>query len=308
MVRELNEAGAAPPILAAGAVLWRRRDARLEICLIHRQRYGDWTLPKGKVDPGEHVLAAAVREVEEETGHRVSLGRPLPTRRYYVQGRLKLVRYWAARADDEAAPWTPTAEVDAVEFLPVDEALERLSYRHDIEMVATTAELPLETTPFVLLRHTESVRRSDWSGPDRLRPLSRRGTADAERLAPPLGALGLTTLVSSDAVRCVDTVRPYAWQRELTVDLEPLLSEQGYAAAPDRAAALIQKLLADGASTVVCSHRPVLPELLAAATERTQCVVPSEQLVPGGFHVLHHRSGVVIDIETHDVNGSVAAP
>lgn len=299
----MSDAGPASPIVAAGAAVWRLRDSRLEVCLIHRPRYDDWTLPKGKLDHGEHILAAAVREVEEETGHRVTLGRSLPDQHYPVQGRPKVVRYWVAQADERARQWRPTAEVDEVVFLPVSAALRRLSHAHDAETVAALAEGPLRTTPLVLLRHTKSVNRSDWAGPDQQRPLSPRGAADAERLAPPFGALGLTTVVSSDAVRCTDTVRPYARQRGLTIELEPLLSEDGYSGSPERAAEIVQKLLADDEPTLVCSHRPVLPDLLAAATERARCVVPSEQLPQGGFHVLHHRGGVVIDIKTYDVDG-----
>lgn len=300
MVRDLS-AGGVPSILAAGAVLWRLRDGRLEVCLIHRPRYDDWTLPKGKLDPGEHVLTAAVREVEEETGHRVTLGRPLPGQRYRTQAGIKRVRYWAAQADPTAPPWKPTAEVDDVVFLPVGDAMGRLTHGHDAATVAGLTAGPLLTTPFVLLRHTRAVSRTSWSGPDPERPLSRQGAADAGRLAPPLAALGITRLVSSDAVRCTDTVRPYARERGLSVELEPLLSEDGFASAPERAAEAVRKLLADDVPTVACSHRPVLPELLAAATEQASCVVPTEQLSPGGFHMLHHRGGVVIDIDTHDL-------
>lgn len=298
MVRDLSSARV-PPILAAGAVLWRISDGRLETCLIHRERYNDWTLPKGKVDQGEHVLAAAVREVEEETGHRVALGRPLPTQHYQTSTGPKQVRYWAARADDGASPWKPTPEVDDVIFLPVGDALKRLSYLHDTETVAALASGPLQTTAFILLRHTKAVGRTSWNRLDGQRPLSPRGIADAERLRAPLAAFGPTRIMSSDAVRCTDSVLPYARDRGLTAELEPLLSEEGYTDAPERAAAVVRKLLADDEPAVVCSHRPVLPELLAAATEQARCVVPSEQLPPGGFHVLHHRGGVVIDIETH---------
>jgi 8-oxo-(d)GTP phosphatase len=298
VVPDLSGAGE-PDVLAAGAVLWRLRDGRLEVCVIHRPRYDDWTLPKGKLDRGEHILAAAVREVEEETGHRVTLGRPLPGQRYRTRNGMKSVWYWAARADDEAPPWEPTAEVDEVAFLPVGDAISRLTHSHDAATVAGLAAGPLRTTPFVLLRHTKAVSRTSWTGPDRERPLSPRGLADAGLMIRALAAFGITRIASSDAVRCTETVLPYARERGFTVDIEPLLSEDGFADAPDRAAEAIRKLLADDVPTVVCSHRPALPGLLAAATERARCATPTEQLPPGGFHALHHRGGVVIDIETH---------
>ena len=89
-------------VVAAGAVVWRPDPAHpgeVEVCVVHRPRYDDWSLPKGKLDRGEHLLAGAVREVEEETGQRVVLDRPLPTQHYEVNGVPKRVHYWAARAE-----------------------------------------------------------------------------------------------------------------------------------------------------------------------------------------------------------------
>ena len=294
MVRDLSATGA---IVAAGAVLWRVRDSRLEICLIHRPKYDDWTLPKGKVEDGEHILAAAVREVEEETGHRISLGRPLPSQRYVAGNRPKLVHYWAAHVPDGASDWQPTREVDRVEFLPAGEAITKLSYRHDAAVVAELAEGPVQTSPLVLLRHTSSVDRSDWEGPDSARPLSERGLAEAHRLTTVLGAYGRLRVVSSDAVRCTESVRPYADRYGSNIEVDAGLSEAGHD--DGSAVPLVRRLLADGEPALVCSHRPVLPDLLTAATSRTVVPVPDEELPPGGFHVLHHRDTMVVSIETH---------
>lgn len=290
-----------PPVVAAGAVLWRMRESRLEVCLVHRPRYDDWSLPKGKVDPGEHLLAAAVREVEEETGHRVVLGRRLPQQQYAARGRDKIVHYWAAAADPAAPDWRPNHEVDDVAFLPVGDAIRRLSHPHDAETVTALAEGPLRTSPFVLLRHAKAVNRSSWDGPDPERPLSSKGRADARRLVTPLGALGLHHVITSDAVRCAATVRPFATRHAVPVETEPALSEDGHADEPSRLVPVVQKLLSDDTAAVVCSHRPVLPDLLAAATDRARCEIPSPALPPGGFHVLHHRGGVVVGIDTHEV-------
>ena len=289
-------------VVAAGAVVWRPQTAlggAIEICLIHRPRYDDWSLPKGKQDPGEHILACAVREVEEETGQRVVLGRPLPTQHYEANGRPKRVHYWAARADDGAPVWPGTAEVDEVAFLPAVEAMRQLTHARDAELVTVLASGPIRTTPLVALRHTRAVARSSWTGPDQERPLDTRGTRHATRLAPALAALGVTRVVSSDAVRCVDTVRAFAEERRITVEMEPVLSEQGHLAQPSQAGRLIRSLLADGAPTVVCSHRPVLPDVIAAATEQARTDVPAEPLHAGEFLVLHHRGGVVVAAERH---------
>lgn len=297
MVRDLSATGAA--IIAAGAVLWRVRDSSLEICLIHRPKYDDWTLPKGKVEDGEHILSAAVREVEEETGHRVSLGRPLPSQRYIVGNRPKLVHYWAAHVPDGTSDWQPTREVDRVEFVPAGVAITRLSYRHDAAVVAELAEGPVQTSPLVLLRHTTSVDRSDWDGLDSIRPLNERGLDEAHRLTAVLAAYGRLRIVSSDALRCTESVRPYADRFGLNIEVDPGLSEAGHE--DGSAVPIVGRLIADGESSLVCSHRPVLPDLLAAATGRTLVPVPDEELPPGGFHVLHHRDRVVVSIETHTV-------
>jgi 8-oxo-dGTP diphosphatase len=275
------------------------RDSSLEICLIHRPKYDDWTLPKGKVEDGEHILTAAVREVEEETGHRISLGRPLPSQRYLTGNRPKLVHYWAAHVPDGAPDWQPTREVDRVEFVPAGEAISRLSYRHDAAVVAELAEGPVQTSALVLLRHTTSVDRSDWEGPDPVRPLSERGLDEADRLTAVLAAYGRLRIVSSDAVRCTESVRPYADRLGANIEVDRALSEAGH---EDRSAVpLVRRLLDEGEPALVCSHRPVLPDLLAAATDRTLVPVPDEELPPGGFHVLHHRDRMVVSIETHTV-------
>lgn len=299
VVRELNEAR---PVVAAGAVVWRRGGVGVEICLIHRPRYDDWTLPKGKVHPGEHVLACAVREVEEETGYAVRLGPALPDQRYVVDGRPKVVHYWNAHLRGEHHRRQPfTHEVDRVEFVPLAEAPCRLTYRRDAEVVAAFSGDPAPTTPLVVLRHTAAVAREDWHGPDDQRPLTAAGAVDAQRLAAPLEALGLTRVVSSDAVRCTDTVRPYAAAQGLAIMLESALSENGHATRPGRLPTLVQKLVATGEPTLVCSHRPVLPDLLAAAIADAAVTVPDEPLPPGGFHVVHYSAESVVAVETHRV-------
>ncbi|HSK27206.1 MAG TPA: NUDIX domain-containing protein [Jiangellales bacterium] len=291
-------------IQAAGVVLWRpsRDGAGLEVCLVHRPKYDDWSLPKGKVDPGEHLLACAVREVLEETGHRVVLGRPLPDQRYPVGPDDKVVHYWAALADDSAPPWQGTVEIDQAEFLPVPAALERLTHPRDAELVAGVAADPAPTVPLVVLRHGKAMSRSGWTGPDPERPLERRGVAQADRLAVLLGCYGLARIVSSDAARCVDTVRPYATSTRRTVELEPGVSEIGHEQHPDLAAEVVQALLSAAEPTVLCSHRPVLPTLFEAVREHARCDVPAEPtLPPGGFVVLHHRDGIVVAAERHEL-------
>src|SRR6266700_2639764 len=133
-----------PDIRAAGAVLWRPGRTGNEVALIHRCRYDDWSFPKGKCEPGEHVLATAVREVNEETGIRVILGRWLGQSRYPSLGRVKRVDFWAARpADPDASSgFIPNDEVDAMDWLPVPAARGRLSYQRDASRLAEFAAGP----------------------------------------------------------------------------------------------------------------------------------------------------------------------
>lgn len=290
----------APAIVSAGALVWRRGDSGVEVCLVHRPKYDDWALPKGTVEPGEHVLACAVREVAEETGYRVALGRPLPSRRYRVAGRTKIVYYWAAHAPGDRGPWRPTREVDDAAFVPVAEALRRLSYSDDADLVALLTADPTPTRPLVILRHTEAVARRAWRGADPQRPLTAAGAAAARRLVAPLSAFGPARIESSDAVRCTDTVRPYAMHHDCTITVEPALSEDGYRAEPERVTALVHKLVATGEPTLVCSHRPVLPDLLAAAAGAT-VRASDEPLPPGGFHVVHYGAESVAAVETHHI-------
>jgi 8-oxo-dGTP diphosphatase len=115
---------------AAGGVVLR--DGR--VAVVHRPRYDDWSLPKGKLDPGESFEEAALREVEEETGLRCRLIRELPTISYDVRGRRKEVRYWAMEVEDET-PFVPNEEVDELRWVEPQEALALLSYDRDREPV-----------------------------------------------------------------------------------------------------------------------------------------------------------------------------
>src|SRR5579859_782060 len=176
-----DAAEAAPgEIQAAGAVLWRARAGCIETALVHRPKYDDWSFPKGKSLPGEHVLLTAVREVEEETGVRPALGRRLISLRYPVDGQIKRVEYWAARPVSPER-FIPGDEVDALAWLPLPEARERLSYMRDVTLLDSFTAGPPDSAPVILLRHASAVAKKAWRKAghtdDRARPLSDLGRA-----------------------------------------------------------------------------------------------------------------------------------
>jgi 8-oxo-dGTP diphosphatase len=288
-------------IRAAGAVLWRpgQRDS-VEIALVHRPKYDDWSLPKGKLATGEHVLAAAVRELREETGQRVVLGRPLPTQRYVVDGQPKEVRYWSAwPVGERLAAFVPSREVDDLLWLPAAQARDRLTHARDGELVEALTAGPLRTTALILLRHCRAVGRDDWTGDDRERPLNADGEAAADRLGELLEAYAVACVYSSDARRCVDTVRPYAERHGLTIDLEPAWSESGFDADRETGLSRARGLLGSVTPTVLSGHRQVLPVLAAELCRGGDVPPPGGELEVGGFWVLHVAEGKVVALEHH---------
>ncbi|MPZ27261.1 MAG: NUDIX domain-containing protein [Micromonosporaceae bacterium] len=242
-------------IAAAGGLVWRSdRDRRL-VCLVHRQRYDDWSLPKGSVKPGEHPLTAAVREVAEETGQRAVPQLPLPSTRYEVDGVPKVVEYWAMTTASEAA-FAPNSEVDRLAWLPVGEAVRRVRYPHDAALLRRWDALPPVTAVLLLVRHADAGQRGGWPGADRERPLSARGTVDAAELCRLLALFAPARLVSATPRRCRQTVEPLG----LPVELDPALDEEP--GDPDAAASRLRRLAVDGRVTVACTQGAVIPPVL----------------------------------------------
>jgi 8-oxo-dGTP diphosphatase len=282
-----------PDVVAAGAVVLRR-DNGGEVLLVHRPKYDDWAWPKGKQDPGEHVVVTAVREVLEETGVEVRLGRPLPRQLYLVSGgRAKHVHYWTGwvLGDHDVSGYAANSEIDQVAWVGLDKARRMLTYADDVALLEHVAEHPKRTKALVVLRHAKARKRDDWTGDDGDRPLTGGGARDADTLIPVLSAYGVTRIVSSDSVRCLQTVQPYADDHVLPVEDEPGLNEEEWSPASVRE--IVADLLTSKESSVLCSHRPVLPDILAALG------ITEEPLAPGEMVVCHHRKGRVVAVERH---------
>jgi len=249
-------------VLAAGAVLWRPDgdSGRPLIAVIHRPRYNDWSLPKGKVDPGENEAVAAVREIREETGQQAHLGRRLCRISYPIPIGTKVVDYWAARA--LGGDFAPNKEVDEILWLPLEEAGERLTYPHDRKVTALFANKPADTGTVLIVRHGTAGRRARYHGEDSRRPLDRKGRAQAESLVPQLLAFGASVIYAADRTRCVQTVEPLAHNLDVPISVEPTLTEEAYAEHPKAAHRRVLEIAALGGTPAICTQGRVIPYLI----------------------------------------------
>jgi len=274
-------------VRAAGAVVLRRG----QVLLVHRPAYDDWAFPKGKLDRGELAPVAAVREVAEETGIRVRLGVPLTSQSYPNGGGTKVVDYWVGRVvgDSDVSGYPVNAEIDEVDWVPVEKAEKRLSYRRDRETLGEALASGKKTRALVLLRHGKARSRKDWRKHDRTRPLIAAGTAQARATVPVLAAYGVTRIVTSSSVRCAETVAPYAERTGLPITREGGLSEED--ATDTSVLDIVDGMLHSDEDAVLCTHRPVLPAVYAAIG------IPAQQQATGEVVVVHHRRGRVRAVE-----------
>lgn len=285
-------------IYAAGAVLWRL-DAQsgLEIALIHRPRYDDWSLPKGKLDPNETIIGCAHREVMEETGFSAVFGPEIGQATYMNDGVAKLVKYWSAQAIGEAIGKPNPQEVDEISWLSPTDAREKLTENDDRSIVDFFCEFGIGTTPLVLLRHAKAVKREDWDGDDGDRPLANIGQIQAKHLLSKYVPYAIEEVHSSDAMRCIETIEPLTRSLKIHPIFSADLSE--YRFAKDKTAALdyAQELMDRGHSAIICSHNPILPKLLKKLIGKKNFKELGQELKPGEAWVLHHREGEIIAID-----------
>jgi len=284
----------APLIQAAGAVLWRKSDiSQLEIAVIHRPRYDDWSLPKGKVESGESHISAGYREIQEETGYESTFGPEIGTVVYKLEGAPKEVRYWAAAATIKTGTPNPQ-EVDEVLWLAPKKAKEKLTNKDDRAIVDFFLEFGADTFPIILLRHAKALKRTEWDGDDGDRPLEHRGQLQAKRLLPIYLPYGISEVHTSDALRCIETIDLMARLIEKTPIFSADLSEYGYA--KDREAPLdyVQDLMNRDISAIVCSHNPIIPKVVKKLVGKKYFKSMDRELEPAQAIVLHCRAGEVI--------------
>jgi len=306
-------------VYAAGGVVWRLVEGKLRILVVHRTRYRDLTLPKGKVDPGEMLAETAAREIEEETGIRVALGVPVGVSRYTLpSGRQKIVHYWAAQATDDAiraSTFVPNGEIAALEWLSPKKLVARLSYAVDVEIAENFLRLVddgiLQTFPVIAQRHARSTPRESWKKSDSARPLTSRGAKQADLVSRALRAFGPGRIVSSPAERCIATVAPLAKLTGLKISKSKLISQEAWEEGEADARTVVGRTVRSRTGTVLCSHGPVLPDILnelalATGTLHGSYLGSASALPMGGFSVVHlstTRPGSgIITIETHEPN------
>jgi 8-oxo-dGTP diphosphatase len=316
--RQTPTAIATVPVIAAGAVVWRVIDGQTKVLLVHRTQHKDVSLPKGKVDPGETLPQTAVREIFEETGLSVTLGAPLGIVEYVMpNGRDKVVHYWSAEVNDhllELAKFAANDEIAALEWLPVREARKKLSYEHDREVIDRLRERikakTARTFAIIAVRHGKAVPPGTWDGPDSSRPLMHRGTDQANQIASGLAAYAPSRIISSPAARCLATVAPVSQLTGLPIKHEAGISQDAYEAGHDDVAEIVRKRLKRHESVVLCSHGPVLPEIIAEVAMQLEAQPDSAlrragSLGTGDFTVLHvsHRKGrtpQLVAVEVHE--------
>jgi 8-oxo-dGTP pyrophosphatase MutT (NUDIX family) len=252
-------------VYAAGALVWRERRKELEVLLIHRPRYDDWSWPKGKIDAGETLPETAVREVAEEIDLAITLGIPLPTIHYPVNAGTKEVRYWAASLGD-GKPQPDGKEVDSLLWCSPVRAAELLSNPTDTEpldaLVAAYERNELDTWPLIVLRHAKAKPRSSWARAEGDRPLAATGLRQALAAKRLLLAWAPQRVATSPWQRCLATMAPYVKATSAKVKVYDALTEAHHRRQPQKTAAVVESLLDKRRSVALCTHRPTLPTVL----------------------------------------------
>jgi 8-oxo-dGTP diphosphatase len=281
-------------VYAAGTVIVKGRGLNQRIAVIHRPHRQDWSFPKGKIDGSDTAAATAIRETLEETGLRVTLHQPLTTQEYIFDGLPKTVFYWRATLINNSE-FIPNDEADQLVWVSLKGALKLLSYDVDKDL-AREAFKSVETKPLILLRHATSEKRVEWADryaknvpPDSFRPLTPDGIMQAHLIADLLSAYGVNKIVSSDSIRCIATVSPYAASKEIPLEAHQILSELGWAVNNQPGIRLVKKLARSKDSIVLCGHRPALPSLAQAIVEELDYEELDASLPPAGLIVIHRE-------------------
>lgn len=289
-----------PAVTAAGGVLWRHTARHgVQIAVVHRPRYGDWSLPKGKVKHRESVQQTAVREIAEETGYAGVLGRVVGRARYEVVDGSKEVTYFSVKAG--RGRFRPSAEVDRLEWLTPQEAIDRLDYPDDIGAVDDFTSVPVDLSTMVVVRHARAGKREAFDGDDVSRPLDAKGRAQADSLQHILDTYAPERLVSAPAVRCVQTLEPTATRCALSIEIDGGLGEERYRDEPAAARRLIRTLLAGHPTTrfLLCSQGGVIPGALRSLATSAELHLPDVSTPKAAHWVLTLDGERLVQADRH---------
>jgi len=307
---------ASSTLLAAGTLCWNDHAGKVRVLLVRPAGRAEYGFPKGKVDPGETVQEAAVRETREETGLEVTLGASLGTSDYSLPaGRDKTVRYWSAEVGDDAVKkmsFRPNAEIAAAEWVSIRSARARMTHERDREVLdrflARLEAGTVRTFAIVALRHGKTVPGSAWNGPDSSRPLEQIGIEQARSSARAIASYAPKRLISSTAARCMSTIEPLALLTGLDVKATPAISQDAHEEGVADIARVVGKRIKRRETSVLCSHGPVLPDILGevahlAGTEFSWELRRAAALAVGAFAVVHLSSADpgagIVAIESH---------
>ncbi len=285
-------------IRAAGALLWRENsELKIEIALIHRPRYDDWSLPKGKLEEGETALACAYREVIEETGIRALFGRELGSVEYKEPAGLKRVKYWSAKAPYNSEKFVVNEEVDEIKWLNPEEAHSLATHKSDRTIIENFLALEPRTDTLIILRHTKALERGDWDGDDSQRTLDERGLRQSEQLIQHLQPFAIDEIYSSDYTRCVQTVTPLGQSRGLSITQIPNLNEETFVNDPERAISFANAVKQDEKNILICSHNPVIPTMVRGILNTQLKNKDLIRLEPGDAWIVHRVRGEIVGLD-----------
>ena len=288
------------PILAAGAVLWRKNEKKkIEVVIIHRPKYDDWTFPKGKAEIGEPLIACAYREVLEETNIETAFGPYLGEVEYLTNDGKKKVSFWSAKVIKEKE-FNSNAEVDQLKWVEVTKVKELLTLDTDRKILEQFLRIEPDTKPLVLLRHAKAVTRDEWQGEDDDRPLDSYGQNQAKRLLAMYQVFDLQQIHSSDAVRCYDTVVAIAKGLNIKLEVTGKLSESTFKKDKEKAFDYAKDLMKLNESVLLCSHNPILPKMLNKLTKKSEVDADEGKLLPADGWVIHRIGKEVIQIDRID--------
>lgn len=295
-------------VLAGGVLCWRLFGDQLQVLLIYRKNYGDWSWPKGKKEVFENVAQTAVREVFEEVGLCVRLGISLGEVRYGLGGsKNKVVHYWAGRVLADAAVVVDGVEVDSFRWCSVVEAKSLLTFVHDVLPLQRLEEAflsgLLDSYPVLVVRHGKAVSRSVWNSTEGSRPLTKVGAQQALAMSKLLLCWNPAAVFSSPWLRCLATVANYA--QSMGVSVEEVVGLTEFACKEDKASVVlaVEKILGQTKPVLFCTHRPVLSTVFEVFGK--YCVAGLADFLPGEDPYLEPGEVLVAQVVHNVENGRI---